>query len=134
MVGGTFFEGVAPQATLPLHALGSPEKGTKSEVATSPVPSQGPKVGGIATLPLCSRESPEKGTKREVAAEPLPLQSRFMMSHGEKKEKTKSNLQPFLSSSGSHLPPPGIEPRAFNASAVCHKLGHSPSLKIDALR
>ena len=85
-----FFEGVAPPATLALHALGSPEKGTKSEnryFLLHPCLLGGPKVGGIATLPLCSRGSREKRTKREVAAEPLPLEGRFMMSHGKKEKK-----------------------------------------------
>ena len=65
-------------------------------------------------MTLCSRGSPEKETKREVVAEPLPLQSRFMMSHGKQKETKKSNLQPFLTSGGSHLPPLAIEPGTFH--------------------
>ena len=62
MVGGLLFKGVAAPATLPLRARGSPEKGTKSEAATSAMPSRGPQVGEIAT-PVFSGV-PRKGDKK----------------------------------------------------------------------
>ena len=52
-------------ATSPLHYRGSPTKGskTKSEVATSPLPSQ---EGGNAMSPLHSRGSPTPSTGIEI--------------------------------------------------------------------
>ena len=44
----------------PVHFHGSLTKGTKSEVATSPLSSHGPKEGGIAMQTLHSRGSPTK--------------------------------------------------------------------------
>ena len=64
-------------ATPPLHSRGSPTKGTKSEVATSPPHPcllGGQKEGGIATQPLHSQGSPTSsaGTKSQVGTSPLP--------------------------------------------------------------
>ena len=119
------FEGVAPPATLPLHA---------SEIATSPVPSRGPTSGRNCYITLVFSGIPRKRDKREVAAEPLPLQSRFMMSHGKKKEKQSQTF--------NHPCPPvphihhhwdlNLGPSAVIAER--HQLGHSPSLNINALR
>ena len=47
----------------PVHFHGSLTKGTKSEVATSPLSSRGPKEGGIAMQTLHSRGFPTKVDK-----------------------------------------------------------------------
>ena len=50
-------------ATEPLHSWGSPTKGTKSELAASPMPSRGPKRGWKCCITLHSWGSPTKGIK-----------------------------------------------------------------------
>ena len=55
-------------ATPPLHSRGSPTKGIKLKVATSPLPSRGPTIGQNCCVNLRSRGSPAKGTKSKVAA------------------------------------------------------------------
>ena len=45
----------------PLHSWGSPTRGIKLEVATSPLPSRRPTRGRIATQPLHSQGVPNKG-------------------------------------------------------------------------
>ena len=57
-----------------LHALRSrkmPEKGTKSEVPTSPLPSRGPKIGRNCYLTLAFSRLPRTGVKLEVATSSL---------------------------------------------------------------
>ena len=53
---------------------GVPIKGTKSEKATSPLPSRGPKRGRKCYVTPAFSGSPTKGTKSEVATSPLPSQ------------------------------------------------------------
>ena len=69
--------------------------GTKSELATSPLPSHGPTSGRHG--PTSGREcyvprtfsgSPTKGTKSELAAYHLPLHNRPLVSYGGKNGKT----------------------------------------------
>ena len=50
-------------ATQPLHSRGSPTKGTKSEVAVSPVPSQAPKRGQNCYVSRAFSGIPNKGDK-----------------------------------------------------------------------
>ena len=55
------------------HSRGSPTKGTKSEVAASILPSQGPKRGWNCYITPAFSGVPNKGDKKsEVAASPLP--------------------------------------------------------------
>ena len=51
---------------------GDPQKERKSELATSPLPSRGPKRGRNGCVTLRSRGSRQKGTKSESATLPLP--------------------------------------------------------------
>ena len=63
-----------PRICGPLHSHGSPNKGTKSEVATSPLPSREPTNGRkcYVTPPSRGSPTPARGTKSEVAASPPP--------------------------------------------------------------
>ena len=49
----------------------SPNMGTKSKVATSSLPSQGPTRGRKCYITLHSRGFPEEGTKSELTTSPL---------------------------------------------------------------
>ena len=69
LLGGLRLGGVA---TSPLRSRVSPEKGTKSEVATSPLPSRGPKIGRSCYIKSRSPGCPNKGAKSEVATSAVP--------------------------------------------------------------
>ena len=58
--------------------------GTKSELATSPLPSRGPISGRECYASPVFSGSPTKGTKSELAACHLPLHSRLLVSDGGK--------------------------------------------------
>ena len=59
-------------ATSPLHSWGSPEEGTKSKVAASPLPCWGPISGWNCSACMAFFGAPEKeGTKSKVANSPL---------------------------------------------------------------
>ena len=70
--------------------LGNPQqRAPKSEVATSPLPSRGPKEGGSAMTPLRSRESPTEGDENKSGPQKgesamLPLRSRGSPNKGTK--------------------------------------------------
>ena len=92
-------------ATSALHSRGSPTKGKKSEVATSPLPSGGPTKGPkcYGTRILGDPQRQARGAKSEVVASPLPsqgpttrrkcyLHSRASATNGKKSEVATSPL------------------------------------------
>ena len=59
-------------ATPPLHCRWSPTKGTKSELAASPLPSRGPTSGLNYYVTPAFSGFPNKGDKFRIATSPLP--------------------------------------------------------------
>ena len=49
-----------------VRSWGSPQKGTKSQVVTSPMPSQGPKNGRTCYITLAFLGVPQKGDKNII--------------------------------------------------------------------
>ena len=72
MLGFSGAEKWAERLRNPLHSPGCPTKGTKSEVATSPLPSRGAKRGRNSYVTAAFSGGPTKGKKSEGAASPLP--------------------------------------------------------------
>ena len=58
--------------------------GTKSELATSSLPSRGPTSGRECYVTPAFSGSPTKGTKSELATCHLPLHRRLLVSYGGK--------------------------------------------------
>ena len=60
--------------------------GTKSELVTSPLPSQWPTRGRECYVTLAFSGSPKKGIRSKLAACHLPLHNSILVSYGEKME------------------------------------------------